>query len=93
MDLCANKAPDQTEIRQNILDILQKQFDISPDKFQASDGSHFWGVAGPLDSYEMVYLVYILEDKYGISFSESEFDDPRFYTLDGLAHIIEQMHG
>jgi len=90
MDLCTKKAPAQAEIRQDILELLNIQFGASLDKVQSDSDMHFWGLDSSLEPYDMVYLVYMLEDKYGISFLEEDFDDQRFYTLDGLVHIIEQ---
>jgi len=91
MDLCVKQVSAQTKIRQDILDILSMRLGVSAKKAQTR-GGHFGGVDGPLSPREMVYLVHILEDKYGIHFSEIDFDDPFFYTIDGLTHIIEQKY-
>jgi len=90
MGACVKGASIQEKIRQDMFDLLSMQFGILLDKFQAKNKSHLWGIDGPLSPIEMVYLVHILEDKYSICFSEMDFEDPCFYTVDGLIHIIEQ---
>ncbi|WP_303789195.1 hypothetical protein [Ruminococcus flavefaciens] len=39
----------------------------------------------PLD---MVYFMLIIEKKYGIRFTEEDFDSPEFYTIKGISGII-----
>lgn len=39
-------------------------------------------------SIEMIYLIKILEAKYGIYFNEIDYDDTRIYTINGISEII-----
>jgi len=90
MALCVKENSAQEKIRQDILDLLSMRFGVLSDKIQTSVGGHLWATRDLLDPCGMVYLVHILEGTYGIRFSETDFDDPLFYTIDGLAHIIAQ---
>ena len=90
MNICANDDKVQNEIRQGVLDLLSERFGVAPDKFPGGDAGHFWGAAGPLDVVDMVYLVHFLEGKHGIQFTEADYDNPDFYTLDGLVGAIMQ---
>ena len=45
-------------------------------------------VADALKALHMVYLVYLLEQKYGITFNDSDMDDTAFYTVNGISDII-----
>jgi len=89
MALCVKENSAQTKIRQDILNLLNTRFGVLPDKVQAN-GGHLWGTRDLLNPCGMVYLVHILEDRYEVRFSETNFDDPPFYTIDGLVHIIAQ---
>lgn len=43
---------------------------------------------GSLDSFGVVALVVGLEGRFGVHFTEDDFRDPRFSTIDGLAEIV-----
>jgi acyl carrier protein len=44
--------------------------------------------AGMLTSLEIVEFVSEIEEKFGVQFSESDFQDPRFLTISGLSELI-----
>ena len=44
--------------------------------------------AGLLTSLEVVEFVSEIEDRFGVQFSEQDFQDPRFVTVAGLAELI-----
>jgi acyl carrier protein len=44
--------------------------------------------AGLLTSLEVIEFVSEIEDRFGMQFSEQDFQDPRFVTVAGLAEII-----
>lgn len=44
--------------------------------------------AGLLTSLEVIEFVSEIEDRFGMQFSEQDFQDPRFVTLTGLAELI-----
>ncbi len=44
--------------------------------------------AGLLTSLEVIEFVSEIEDRFGVQFSEQDFQDPRFVTVAGLAEII-----
>jgi len=44
--------------------------------------------SGLLTSLEIVELVTALEDHFGIQFSDTEMQDPRFSTIGGMAELV-----
>ncbi|MBS6849202.1 MAG: hypothetical protein KH205_12405 [Ruminococcus sp.] len=64
----------------DIFDILDAKFNIHLDRASRNDIR--------LVSRDMVYLVYLLEQKYGITFNDSDMDDTAFYTVNGISDII-----
>ena len=44
--------------------------------------------AGLLTSLEVIEFVSEIEDRFGVQFSEQDFQDPRFVTVAGLAELI-----
>lgn len=67
----------------DILDILKEKFDVREPKVQK-----FFGLEGLLGARELVYLVHILEGRYGVCFTAEDMDEERFYTVDGMADIL-----
>lgn len=59
---------------------------------EAAEGKDypFFGLRGLLGPRELAYLTYLLETRYGIQFGMEEYDDPAFYSLDGLSGIVTQ---
>ncbi len=44
--------------------------------------------AGLLTSLEVIEFVTEIEDKFGVRFSEQDFQDPRFVTINGLSEMV-----
>jgi acyl carrier protein len=44
--------------------------------------------AGLLTSLEVIEFVSQIEDRFGMQFSERDFQDPRFVTVAGLAELV-----
>ena len=44
---------------------------------------------GWIDSFKFVTLITEIEEKFKVTFSNNEFQDKRFVTLEGLSKIIE----
>jgi acyl carrier protein len=44
--------------------------------------------AGLLTSLEVIEFVSEIEDRFGVQFSDQDFQDPRFVTVAGLAELI-----
>jgi acyl carrier protein len=49
--------------------------------------------AGLLTSLEVIEFVSEIEDRFGMQFSEQDFQDPRFVTVAGLAELIADRSG
>lgn len=90
MNLCSNKSLDQSIIRQEIINMLSAKFEIPPVEFHAKSDECSEEMTIPLTPCEMVYLVHFLEDKFCFRFTETNFDEPCIYTINGLSSIIEQ---
>lgn len=48
---------------------------------------------GFLDSFGLVELIVFCESRYGVTFEDSDFANPAFRTLGGLAEIVTQRGG
>lgn len=73
----------------DIFNILDANFNIHLDR--ASNNileKNMFGNDIRLVSREMVYLVYLLEQKYGIKFNDKDMDNMAFYTISGISNII-----
>ena len=49
--------------------------------------------SGLLTSLEIVELVSEIENRFGIQFSETEMQDPRFSNIGGLAELVTMVLG
>ncbi len=47
--------------------------------------------AGFIDSFKFISLVGDVEDRFGIEFSNDQFEDRSFSSINGLAKIIEEL--
>ena len=43
---------------------------------------------GVIDSLDMILLIDFIEREYNLKFSSDDFQDSRFFTLEGLASLI-----
>ena len=48
---------------------------------------------GWIDSFMFITFIADLEERFKITFSNEEFQDRSFATIDGLTAIIEKKHG
>jgi len=87
---CENNNPNEAIIRQEILSLLSAKFAVSSTMIDLTNDSTLKETAIPINPYDMVYLICFLEDKYGFKYTETNFDDPRIYTMNGLARITAQ---
>lgn len=46
-----------------------------------------------IDSFDVIMLMEFCESEFSVVFSESQFEDRRFSTIEGLAQIIEELKG
>jgi acyl carrier protein len=45
-------------------------------------------IAGAIDSLGVIELIEAMEETFSIRFAQSDFQDPRFVSIQGLAEII-----
>lgn len=74
-------------IKNYIVEYLEREYalpkDIDIDTFNFVD-------EGYVDSMAMVQFIVLLEDEFGVAFSDDELMDPNFRTVGGLAGIVAQ---
>lgn len=46
-----------------------------------------------IDSFDVIMLMEYCESEFSVVFSESQFEDRRFSTINGLAEIIMELKG
>ena len=84
----------QAKIVTEITEILKERFGIALDSGAEEDlTANFFGYKCRMPSYGLLYLMKILEDKYGLRFDDEDFDSPDFYCLGGLAGIVDGKMG
>ena len=77
------------KIVRDIFDILESKFNIHLDRASGNIlEKNLFGNDIRLVSREMVYLVYMLEQKYEITFNDKDMDNMKFYTISGISDII-----
>ena len=86
MSLCNYKSSN-LKIKQEVLVLLNAKFNIPSSFFRDSNEESSEAII-PLSPCEMVYMIHILEDKFGFRFTETNFNDPHIHTIDGLTRII-----
>lgn len=73
------------EIKSFIVEYLEREYalptDIDIDNFNFVD-------EGYVDSMAMVQFIVLLEDEFGIAFSDDELMDKSFRTVGGLAQVV-----
>lgn len=50
----------------------------------------FFGKIIKFKARDLVYLIYLLEKKYDIVFSEDDIDNVSMYTINGLSEIVSE---
>lgn len=75
------------EIIQELISILEKEFDVDNDVMQGSLDSNYFD-KGWIDSFGFILFISNIEEKYCISFSNEDFQNREFATLNGLSLII-----
>lgn len=75
------------DIREYIVKEIKKKGPI-PENVNIDDMDYIAG--GYIDSIAMMRFVVLLEEKFGIEFSEEEITSQEFRTVRGLANIIEK---
>ncbi|HLX85010.1 MAG TPA: acyl carrier protein [Terriglobales bacterium] len=76
------------EIRQWLCDWFASRGKIKGDTAGQIHVDYF--EAGLLTSLEVIEFVSEIEERFGVSFSEQDFQDPRFVTIAGLAELVAE---
>jgi len=90
MSIYKKNSISKDEIREEILHLLNVRFGIAQNRFSDIEENDFFGIDGLLTIRSLVYLVHFLEEKYNIIFTETDYNDPNFYTPEGLSCILEK---
>ena len=79
------------QISQSIFEILENNFDLKLDKNNKNiKYQNFFGKIIKFKARDLVYLIYLLEKKYDIVFSEDDIDNVSMYTINGLSEIVSE---
>ena len=71
--------------------ILENNFDLKLDKNNKNiKDQNFFGKIIKFKARDLVYLIYLLEKKYDIVFSEDDIDNVSMYTINGLSEIVSE---
>src|SRR5277367_2432539 len=76
------------EVCQWLCDWFVSRQKIKGDARQQIHADYF--EAGLLTSLEVIEFVSEIEERFGVSFSEQDFHDPRFVTIAGLAELVAE---
>ena len=68
---------------------FEKNTDVSKEKIEKSGGENYL-LGGWIDSFKFITLISEIEEKYGIRFSNDEFQDRSFGTIDGMSKAIQK---
>lgn len=77
------------EIREWLIDWFSKHSSLSVAELEAASANDYLK-QGIIDSFSFVMLISDIDDEYDIAFSNDDFLDPRFPTIDGLATMISE---
>jgi len=70
-----------------IVTLLRDKFSIDIDS-NTKRGENFFGSNIGISAKDMIYLLYLSEQRYNICFEENEIGSLSFFTLDGLSDSI-----
>ena len=80
---------DKTSIKNILKNILHEKFNVIFHEVGKNyDQADFFGQTMHLDTRDLTYLFFILEEHFNITFTENDVDNEHFYCIDGLAEII-----
>ncbi len=73
-------------IRDDLESTIHQLFSIAPTEEQRS--THFFNKKMGLRARDLLDLTYQLEAKYSVRFSENDFLNDDFYTINGLSELL-----
>ena len=77
------------EIKEWLIDWFSKHSSLSVAELEAASADDYLK-QGIIDSFSFVMLISDIDDEYDIAFTNDDFLDPRFPTIDGLAAMINE---
>ena len=76
--------------KDDIFHLLHTKFNIAQNRLSVLEEKGYFGTGGLLAVRDLVYLVYFLEKKYDVTFMEEDYNNPDFYTVEGLSCILRE---
>lgn len=77
------------EVRRNIENLLRTRFYMFRDFALTENRDYsFFGHRSLLSPRELTYLSHLLEMQYNIRFCAGDYDNPMFYSVNGLSEIV-----
>ena len=77
------------EIREWLIDWFSKHSSLSVAELEAVSANDYLK-QGIIDSFAFVMLISDIDDEFDIAFTNEDFLDPRFPTIDGLTAMINE---
>lgn len=77
------------DIKEWLIDWFSKNSSWSVAELEAVSANNYLK-QGIIDSFSFVMLISDIDDEYDIAFTNDDFLDPRFPTIDGLASMINE---
>lgn len=76
-----------SEVREYIVEYLQREYSLPEDvDYETFD----FVENGYVDSMAMVQFIVLLEEEFGIAFTDEELQEGGFRTIGGLSEIVEK---
>lgn len=76
-----------SEVREYIVEYLQREYSLPEDvDYETFD----FVENGYVDSMAMVQFIVLLEEEFGIAFTDEELQEGGFRTIGGLSRIVEK---
>lgn len=80
------------EIKEWLVDWFSNHSSFSTSALEAAAKEDYLK-KGIIDSFSFVMLISDIDDEFDISFTNEDFLDPRFPTIDGLSEMIKERKG
>ena len=73
-------------VKSMVLSILKTDFDLLIP--ESEHRKHLFSGSVAMDDISLLYLVHIIEKHYGFRFSEEDFLDKAFFSIDGFVDAV-----
>ena len=78
----------QSDVKAWLLSWFESNTEVARTELEENVNSNYFDKEY-IDSFEFISLIADIEDEFGISFDNDQFEDRSFSTINGLVKIIE----